>query len=93
MTARDFAYWLQGFFEINEGCGGVKALTETQTEMIRKHLDLVFKMDESIKPLRTDLPAHPNPVPGAAPGIIPSPISYPQPIVNPFPIWPTTIIC
>jgi len=41
MTSRDFAYWLQGFFEISDA----KEITETQTEMIKKHLALVFKHD------------------------------------------------
>jgi len=39
MTSRDFAYWLQGFFEISEA----KNITEEQTSMIKKHLGLVFK--------------------------------------------------
>lgn len=40
MTSRDFAYWLQGFFEIS----GTNALTMSaeQVSMVRKHLDLVF---------------------------------------------------
>lgn len=39
MTSRDFAYWLQGFFEIQEP----KEITQEQTTMIKKHLALVFK--------------------------------------------------
>ncbi len=41
MTSRDFCYWLQGFFEI----GNEKDvnLSAEQTEMIRRHLALVFK--------------------------------------------------
>lgn len=38
MTSRDFAYWLQGFFEITE----TKKIDEKQTEIIKKHLNLVF---------------------------------------------------
>ena len=38
MTARDFAYWLQGFFELNESI----SITEKQTETIKNHLNLVF---------------------------------------------------
>lgn len=38
MTSRDFAYWLQGFFEIQNPL----EITEEQTEMIKKHLSLVF---------------------------------------------------
>ena len=40
MTSRDFAYWLQGFFEIS----GTDALTlnAEQVSMVKKHLNLVF---------------------------------------------------
>jgi hypothetical protein len=38
MQSRDFAYWLQGFFEIsNADC-----LTGAQVEMVKRHLALVF---------------------------------------------------
>jgi len=39
MTSRDFAYWLQGFFEIT----GTNKIYEGQAEMIKSHLNLVFK--------------------------------------------------
>lgn len=39
MTSRDFAYWLQGFFEITNPT----TITNEQTEMIKNHLNLVFK--------------------------------------------------
>jgi len=39
MTSRDFAYWLQGFFEISEN----KEITENQTQIIKNHLNMVFK--------------------------------------------------
>ena len=39
MTSRDFAYWLQGFFEIS----GATALTEAQGDLVKAHLALVFK--------------------------------------------------
>jgi hypothetical protein len=39
MTSRDFCYWLQGHFEINNA----KTLNAKQTEMIKRHLNLVFK--------------------------------------------------
>lgn len=47
MTSRDFAFWLQGFFEIN---GASEPLTKAQVDMIRRHLALVFKheIDPSI---------------------------------------------
>ncbi len=40
MTSRDFAFWLQGFFEIT----GTEALTMNaeQVAMVKKHLSLVF---------------------------------------------------
>lgn len=41
MLSRDFAYWLQGFFEISDA----KSLDEKQTEQIKKHLHLVFVHD------------------------------------------------
>ena len=39
MSSRDFAYWLQGFFEIS----GSNILDVGQVEMIKNHLNLVFK--------------------------------------------------
>jgi len=39
MTSRDFCYWLQGVFEV----GDVKQLDARQTELVRRHLALVFK--------------------------------------------------
>lgn len=39
MTSRDFCFWLQGHFEIAEP----RQLNEKQTEMIKRHLALVFK--------------------------------------------------
>lgn len=40
MTSRDFAFWLQGFFEIT----GTESLTLSaeQVAMVKKHLALVF---------------------------------------------------
>lgn len=38
MTSRDFAYWLQGLFELSD----ITTLNEKQTELIRKYLALVF---------------------------------------------------
>ncbi len=39
MTARDFAFWLQGYFELK---GPVTGLDGQQEQMVRKHLALVF---------------------------------------------------
>jgi len=41
MLARDFAYFLQGFFEITDP----KTINEEQTKMIKNHLNLVFHHD------------------------------------------------
>jgi hypothetical protein len=47
MTSRDFCYWLQGFFEVNDaGLEGVKVeqgLIGARVECIKRHLNLVFK--------------------------------------------------
>lgn len=40
MTSRDFAFWLQGFFEIN---GKVDAIDAEKAKMIHAHLQYVFK--------------------------------------------------
>lgn len=39
MTSREFCYWLQGYFEIRKEADG---LTQEQSEIIQKHLSLVF---------------------------------------------------
>jgi hypothetical protein len=39
MTSRDFAYWLQGFFEIQNPT----VITEDKVILIKQHLNLVFK--------------------------------------------------
>ncbi len=39
MRARDFAFWLQGYFEVSQP----KEIGVNETEMIKKHLALVFK--------------------------------------------------
>lgn len=38
MTSRDFAYWLQGFFEISES----STLDARQVDLIKRHLNMVF---------------------------------------------------
>lgn len=38
MNHRDFAYWLQGFFEMNEG----NVVTPEQAKTIKDHLALTF---------------------------------------------------
>jgi hypothetical protein len=39
MTSREFCYWLQGLFELDPP----EDLDSEQTELIRRHLALVFK--------------------------------------------------
>lgn len=39
MTARDFCYWLQGYFEI----AGPSMISEGQIKLIQKHLNMVFE--------------------------------------------------
>ena len=46
MNTIDFCFWLQGCFEVND----LKELNETQTKIVKDHLNLVFKHE--IDPLR-----------------------------------------
>lgn len=48
MTSRDFCFWLQGFFEIRKP----GAITDTESELIERHLGLVFKheIDPTVTP-------------------------------------------
>jgi hypothetical protein len=39
MKAENFVYWLQGLFELTD----TKTLDEKQTDLIKRHLNLVFK--------------------------------------------------
>lgn len=39
MTSQNFAFWLQGFFEISDA----QSLTVDQTDMVKRHLAMVFK--------------------------------------------------
>jgi hypothetical protein len=48
MTSRDFAFWLQGFFEVSNA----ESVTKEQTEVIKNHLNLVFYHE--IDPSYTD---------------------------------------
>jgi hypothetical protein len=41
MTAREFCYWLQGYFELSGG----GALTAEQSQLIQNHLSLAFHHD------------------------------------------------
>jgi hypothetical protein len=48
MTSRDFCYWLQGLFELGEP----QSLDAKQTELVRRHLAMVFihEIDPSAGP-------------------------------------------
>ena len=74
MTSRDFAYWLQGYFEIH---GGDESLTKEQAECIKKHLALVFvhEIDPSAGP-----PAYQAKLDAIHHGIMPPP-KPPTPVV------------
>lgn len=43
MTSRDFCYWLQGYFELNEELQDGRGMGAAQTETVKQHLALVFK--------------------------------------------------
>lgn len=45
MQARDFAFWLQGLFELSVGASNpeVQGFTAAQATIIKNHLNLVFR--------------------------------------------------
>ena len=43
MASRDFCYWLQGWFELNETIDHREGATPETIDMIKRHLALVFK--------------------------------------------------
>ena len=45
MTSTNLAYWVMGFFEINDD--KEVTLNEKQTQIIKNHLNLVFKYDKN----------------------------------------------
>lgn len=48
MDYKEFAYWLKGFFDISDSLGS-KTLNETQVDMIKEHLALVFGEQECVE--------------------------------------------
>lgn len=52
MEAKDFVYWLQGYFEIEDP----KTLSEKQVQIIKDHLDLVFMKVTPLRKTGTDNP-------------------------------------
>ena len=53
MSPDSFCYWLNGFFEIS----GQKKLTQQQVQIIKDHLDLVFK---KVTPKYDDIGFYPS---------------------------------
>ena len=43
MLSRDFCFWLQGFFEIQDVESSGYVITNAQVRVIKQHLALVFK--------------------------------------------------
>jgi len=71
MTSRDFCYWLQGWFEIDEA-GRREDFTKEQLTVIKKHLALVFKHEidpsmgnalhqQLLNEIHSDMPDHMKP--------------------------------
>lgn len=57
MDAVNFAYWLQGYFEIS----GNKKLSESQVQVIKDHLKLVFEKQTPFRDVKTDKFCNPSP--------------------------------
>lgn len=57
MRARDFCYWLQGYFEIRGDNVPDLAITPNQVKLIRNHLNMVFvhEIDPSYGPQQQQL--------------------------------------
>ncbi len=45
MKSNEFAYWLQGFFEL--GGGAISVLNNQQCIILKKHLEMVFKYEKT----------------------------------------------
>lgn len=89
MTSRDFAYWLQGLFELaGEDC---KSLDERQTSLIKAHLQLVFvhEIDKSMPNVQLDA-IHKAAVEKARQDAMPQP-AYPPSSIIPTPTAQTDI--
>ena len=77
MQSRDFCFWLQGFFELGDDTG---IITVEQAATMRRHLDLAFVHDISLR----ERPAPPVP----EPVVPPSPARDTPPDPGPAPILP-----
>ena len=61
MTPEQFAYWLQGWFELNKTIDHREGATPETLKMIEDHLDLVFKKvtpNYSLPSIPTELGTH-----------------------------------
>lgn len=54
MNAQDFAYWLKGFVEMNPNA----MVTGTQWQIVKDHLELVFKKETPIRGLSNLIHQH-----------------------------------
>lgn len=59
MTAEQFTYWLQGYFEINDP----ERISPMETKIIKDHLALVFKKETPVRtvvvPNKTEIITNP----------------------------------
>jgi hypothetical protein len=83
MQSRDFCFWLQGFFEL----GRSDQITAEQAAVIRRHLDMVFVHETSLRerpvePVPRPVPPAPEPAPAPRP-IREEPHPSPYPLPNP----------
>jgi hypothetical protein len=78
MQSRDFAYWLQGYFEIVGASSNREpdGLTSGQVEMIKKHLAMVFVHEIDPAMGNKDHQAKLNELHGAVGGKPTGPILY-----------------
>ena len=53
MNPRDFAFWLQGFYELNISCGKDYQFTVEQIKLILKHIELVKAYMRDRKKIRS----------------------------------------
>lgn len=101
MTPENFVYWLQGFFELTES----KNLSESQVQVIKNHLALVFDKKTPVTPIVTPIKPQPSdkftPIPTPVPDVFPwikrtpleiTPYPYVPPTI-PYPYVPPTITC
>jgi hypothetical protein len=83
MTSREFVYWLQGYFEVDEAAkdGLQTGLTHKQVSLIKKHLNMVFvhEIDPSYSDSdKLDTVHNPPPAPPKPPVKIPYVPSRPR---------------